>query len=1532
MNLFKKVCSAAALLMCSICSFAQPNSEFTYSTVEGCSPLTVSFTSAEQGSGYTHTWDFGNGIVTNAPANPQRVYNAPGSYTVKHTISGTGSNTTTKINLVVVHPTPNVDFSGTPLTGCPPLTVNFTNRTTSTVPGGLSYRWVLGNGATPATSTSQHPSAVYSTPGTHNVTLEVINSKGCKSSKTIASYVTVNNIPQFDFNASQTEFCTGGGSATYAVSAITGAAGPYSYSWNLGNGTSAVAAPTQAYSGTGPVQYTVSLTITAANGCSNTVTKTNYIKIHNPKPAFTAPASACVNTPVNFTNSSTGNTNVSWNFGDGLGVSGAVNPTYTYTFAGTFTVILTASQGACHATTSKTITIHPLPNPIINQSPKNPCPAPQTITFSTTPAMSSYSWTFQNTTGMQTSNGSAPSQTYTQNGLFPFEVKITDGNGCVNTKKDAVNLIPLYIDSKVNGHPTDSGCAPFTALFRTALWEDVGYNKPYPHSIKTVLWKFGDGGTSTALYPSHIYTDSGVFTVTVDVETVNGCKISDTIIVKAGYKPIIYDIKAVPRQICPRKFVDFVASVKGYSPLVFKWEYGDGGDVFVDDSTTTHKYGCADTFDVILNLYHRGCAADTAWRKDFIEVFPPCAQFKDSINCINMLRVSFKDTSKGDSSRQWFFGDGGTSTEEYPTHTYPAAGTYTVTLIAHNSKSGCYDTLKKQITVGRNQPTMTANKTKLCKGDSVTFKASEGYPSGSAVGFYWYVNGVQQGFGSTYTHTFAAPGQYTIKVVSLTVDNQCKDSTEKTDWITVGGPIVGFTSDVTRICASGTINFTDTSSSAAGTNLTQRLWSYGTTPPATFTTTNKTASYTYWTRGLYDVKLVVTDDLGCKDSLDKPRFIEVKKPVALYTPVTPACVNMPIDFNNQSSSAQDYTWETGDGNILNGSTVSYIYTYPGVFNTTLVATDDLGCKDTARVVITTTKPVAAFTVSDSMSICPPLITSFDASTSARAKTYLWDFNDAAAPGTKKNHTVAYNDKKEYKVRLVVTDSVGCKDTAYKTLQVLGYEGAFSYSPIEGCAPLTVNFVSHVKGNVPTMIWDFGDGNTMPGSYLQPNVSYTYKNPGKYIPHMVFNNNQGCSVGSDGTDTIIVDGVIPDFDHGPACQYSTVQFFDKSTSVASPVTALDWTFHDGSTSNLADPELPFTTPGKYPVKLRLTNARGCADSILKDIEIHVPIEMSVGNDTIICLTDSVQLFPSGGVSYLWSPPGTLSCLTCINPYAFPKVKTKYKVISTDINGCHDTANLEVGIKTHVVSAVAKGGEICQEEKITLSVTGGQTYLWAPSESLDNATSATPTAFPMDNTKYRVVAYEGRCIPDTNYVDVIVHPKPTVTVRGEQTIVAGTSADIIASGNHIIRFLWSPAATLSCSDCSDPVATPYKTTTYTVKVFTKYECTDSADVTIKVLCDETQLYIPNTFTPNGDGMNDIFMVRGTGIDRLQTFRIYSRWGEVLFERNNVTVNDKTHGWDGSFNGTQLPPDVYIYIVEAYCENGELLKMKGDVTIIR
>jgi gliding motility-associated-like protein len=475
----------------------------------------------------------------------------------------------------------------------------------------------------------------------------------------------------------------------------------------------------------------------------------------------------------------------------------------------------------------------------------------------------------------------------------------------------------------------------------------------------------------------------------------------------------------------------------------------------------------------------------------------------------------------------------------------------------------------------------------------------------------------------------------------------------------------------------------------------------------------------------------------------------------------------------------------------------------------------------------------------------------------------------------------------------------------------------------------VTFVPSLA-NIPNIIWDFNDGNTMASG--GGTVTHTYTTPGTYVPKIIMTDGSGCSSASLGKDTIKVDGVTPDFYHSPACVGSMVKFTDTSKGFFTPVVSWAWTFHTGQPGTSKTPTHYYPTAGTYPVKLIATNANGCKDTLIRDITVNELPNISAGDDTVICLKDAAQLQGTGGVSYLWSPATNLSCTNCANPLASPTDTTVYTVIGTDANQCSDTDRVIVGLKYKVDSKVGDGDEICLDESITLSVSGGRIYEWSPSSVLDNGGAATPVAKPRNNTKFMVIAREGSCIPDTNYVEVIVHPKPTVHATGGATIIAGNDAPLNASGDLIKKFSWSPAGTLDCPDCPNPIAKPIRTTDYTITGITEFGCQDSDKVTIIVLCDQSQLFIPNTFTPNGDGQNDMFYPRGVGFDNLRSFRIFNRWGEIVYEKKGFALNDKATGWDGTFKGRELPPDVFMYMVEADCDNGDIIQWKGDVTLIR
>jgi gliding motility-associated-like protein len=145
-------------------------------------------------------------------------------------------------------------------------------------------------------------------------------------------------------------------------------------------------------------------------------------------------------------------------------------------------------------------------------------------------------------------------------------------------------------------------------------------------------------------------------------------------------------------------------------------------------------------------------------------------------------------------------------------------------------------------------------------------------------------------------------------------------------------------------------------------------------------------------------------------------------------------------------------------------------------------------------------------------------------------------------------------------------------------------------------------------------------------------------------------------------------------------------------------------------------------------------------------------------------------------------------------------------------------------------------------------------------------------------------------------------------------------------------WIPDKWLSCYDCKEPIATPKQTTRYTITVINQGGCVSRDEVSIFVVCEEGNLYLPNTFSPNGDGINDVFYPRGKGIYAVRNLRVFNRWGEVVFSQENFQVNDISKGWDGTVHGKLASQDVYVYTIDVICENNFVFSYKGNVALIR
>lgn len=1502
-----------------------PVADFSATPITGCAPLIVQFTSISTGNPTSYQWNLGNGVNT-VQQNPSTAYTQPGTYTVTLTVSNAnGSNTKTVTNYITVVANPTVSFAAVDSNGCPPFVAQFNNSTNLNAPGSGTYSWSFGDGAV---ATAASPTHTYAAPGLYTVTLVATNSVGCAATMVKPAYITVFTPPVANFSATPTSYCGTPATISFAGSAI--GTGPHTYDWDFGDGGIGVGAFTSHTYTTSGI-YTVRLIVTDANGCRDTVLKPGHVSIGSIVANFnTTPAAGCVNAPIQFNNTSNGGVSFAWDFGDGT-TSAVANPTHSYAAPGVYNVKLAIYDGPCGDSVTKQVTVNPGPTPNFTYSPNQPCPPPTTISFTNlTSSGVSYTWDFGDG---GTSNATSPTHNYVQKGFYPVKLTATNALGCQSIYIDTVKVNDLHLGvSPVSA----SGCAPLLVNFNAfaySLHPVTNAITPYPAT--SYSWSFGDGGVAAVQSPSHTYVlSNNTYTVNVSVQTTNGCNQSNVISVSVGDKPTASFI-GYPDTVCVNTQVNFINTTTDTTQFTFyTWYMGDGQTVstkhanysysfsgYYNVSLVADNYGCKDTFRV-----------DTA-----AVVNAPTALWVEAYNCDTPLMVRFYDTlSIRPTSHIWYFGDGTSDTATNPTHVYPALGVYNVSLVTFNSSYGCSDTSTRSIELVSPVLSFVTADTAICRGDSIVFVPS--YTHTPAL-YTWYINGAAPPWpfapfsnpnpsSGAWGHRFNTRGIYDISVTTTDIHG-CKDSAFRDDYILVAKPQALFSGAPTLGCVPLTVLFKDTSTNVPGAFQVTRNWTFGN---GTATVNTDTTSRVYTTAGLFTPVLIVTDNVGCSDTLAQSNYIEVRKPTAAFSVNdSVACVGQNLIFTSSATgNGLTYYWDFGDGSNATATSPTKSYAQPGTYAVKLIVTDASGCMDSLTLPgnISINKPTASFTMSDTQAICPPL-TVLITNQSQNAVSYLWSFGNGSG-SILPSPSVIYSSPGVYPVSLIVTDVEGCTDTAFNQVNVLGYAGGLSYAPLTGCNPLQVNFTTNIFG-VPSMIWDFNDGVTQPVVNNAP-VSHTYITPGAYLPKLILSDNAGCTNSSLGIDTIKVDEVTAGFVTTSACVNTPTVFTDTSHSLFQPISSWLWDFDGQGNSTSGSPSYTFTAVGTYTVTLIAKTAWGCVDTVTRTVTVNELPIITAGYDTTICSGDPTELAAFGGVSYNWAPATNLSCVNCQNPVATPTVTTNYVVTGTDANGCSNKDSAKIAVRYYTTSEVAPGGEICADSIFRLSAYGADRYEWTPPFDLDDHQKPDPIASPQTTTTYMVRAWEAGCLADTNFVTVIVHPKPDIDAGENDTAFAGKEVVLIASSSEFVTFLWDASPTLNCTNCSAPIATPRATTSYRVTATSAKGCKNSDSVTVFIFCHNDQVFIPNTFTPNGDGQNDVFYPRGIGMKAVRSLRIYNRWGEVVFERRNFLLNDRSAGWDGTYKGQELNTDIFVYSIDGICDSGETLNWKGDITLIR
>ncbi len=313
---------------------------------------------------------------------------------------------------------------------------------------------------------------------------------------------------------------------------------------------------------------------------------------------------------------------------------------------------------------------------------------------------------------------------------------------------------------------------------------------------------------------------------------------------------------------------------------------------------------------------------------------------------------------------------------------------------------------------------------------------------------------------------------------------------------------------------------------------------------------------------------------------------------------------------------------------------------------------------------------------------------------------------------------------------------------------------------------------------------------------------------------------------------------------------------------------------------------------------------------------------------ICIGDSSLLQVSSGSSFLWSPSTGLSCTTCASPVASPAATTTYTVSVSGACGS-GTASVTVTVEQFGVSNPSISSTyntLCPGDTTLLTCSNANTYSWSPATGLSCTDCQSPVAVPTGTTTY-TVAVTGDCSYGSASITVTIASPPDLTLSGDATICPGSSVQLTASGG--ITYTWSPSDGLSCVNCSNPVASPGITTTYSIVASNGpgAGCQDSDLLTVNVTGVCPDLYIPTGFSPNGDNNNDMYLIFGDlqAIDLV----IYDRWAYVVFKSKEQSV-----GWDGkyTYNGKDAPTGIYAYKLSVTDREGIVTLYKGNITLVR
>ncbi len=1123
-------------------------------------------------------------------------------------------------------------------TGCSPLKVQFTNTTSSAV----SWYWDLGNGNS---STLANPSNVYTVPGTYSIKLKTVNAAGISDSILYSNFITVVGKPTASFSANTTSSCPGNNIFSFNNTST----GATTYLWDFGDGTTAtLASPNHTYTYSGV--FTVTLVAENSFGCQDIKILNQYITIH-PKPdatiTITDSASCDPATLFHFYNNAQNGLTWNWSFGDQT-TSSIQNPTHTYSGQGFYPVTLSVTNSFGCTDVSH--------NPVnIRVGFKNwadfsvdidtGC-APLTVNFSNLNSnVASSTWNFGDGTNSFLNYGS---HTYTAGGTYSVSLIVSTTTGCVDTVYKN-NLITAGVKPTVGFQYSNStGCAPLAVQFTNT---STNYT--------SCQWFFGDGTSSTASNPNHIYTNGGTYSVTLQCWGPSGCtstSLKQNIITVTKPQGLF---TAWPRVGCPPLQTTFTA----FSPspgVSYRWNFGDGN--FSNLQNPVHTYTTSGVFNVSLIISDPNGCIDTILKPGFVQTVNSAANYIPppvTSGCAP-LTAQFSNANSGAVAWLWNFGDGYTSTLQNPTHIYTVPGLYTVALTTTSAGGGCSQTISNFSTFN-------------VKGGYAGFSyASSPCPpyvtnftdtSLNAVSWYWEFDDGTTSTAQNPSHTFALPGYHSASLTITTADGCTYSSMQKNGiyFAPFGAQFYGIPMD--------TIFPMPVQFYANSFGATSWLWDFG----DGFTSNQADPFHVFQVLSAYNVTLTISNG-NCTLTYAPPPFnfgAPDSSDIDVGNSDTPlfqeGCVPLNITFTKKIPGSVSWHWNFGDGDTSNIEFPSHLYLTPGFYTVTLTILDSLGNSNVFQMdsIVKGYGPIPGFINNATLSCANTQIAITD--TSSFATRWFWDMGDGTTD-TIQNPFHAYpSSLSNFVITQTVSDTGGCSASISKSI-FTDLVSSLLASETEVCGPDTVFFYTSLQ-NYASYLWDFGDGQT--SSLVNPKHLYTSE--GTYHVSLTLVDNIGCIHTYFVSPDIKVNLPFADFSTTGArqgCNRMDITFVNNSQNADSYL----WNFSDGNNSTQTNPIHNYLQAGIYDVSL--TVYRGSCSRV-KSFTQYIRVDTAYANFSFavnkhcVPITTSFQDLSANPVSWKWYF-GDGDSSSVQNPVHTYYVRPLWPfLVMTDIHGCKDT---------------------------------------------------------------------------------------------------------------------------------------------------------------------------------------------------------------------------------------------------------------------